>query len=405
MANKPGVMREFEYTAVDAQNNKVSGEISAASINTAKGNLQIQGLSKISIHQKSTGIFSNQHRIKSEEITGFYRQVATMLVAGIPLVQALTIVEEGYPSSGIRKLCHKIRLEIESGKSFSVAIKGNPQYFDNLICSLVEAGELSGTLDVMMGRIASYKEKSDSLKNKIKKAMYYPIAVLGIAFIVTTILLIKVVPTFKDLFSSYGADLPAFTQFVLNISQALEQHGIIIFVGIFLFVLLTNRLYRKNKKFKELMQTISLKLPIFGNIIKKAIVARFARTLATTSAAGVPLIDSLEAVSIAANNIVYYHAIQNIKEGLAAGHQMGPTLKKTRVFPLLVSQMIGIGEESGALEDMLAKVATIYEEEVSNAIDGLTSLLEPLIMLILGVVVGGLVVAMYLPIFKMGSLM
>lgn len=405
MANKQSAMRDFEYTAVDAKNKKVSGEISAISIHTAKGNLQIQGLSKISIHQKSTGLFANQRGIKVEELSGFYRQIATMLVAGIPLVQTLTIVEEGSPAGGLKKLCHKIRLDIESGKSFSVAIKANPQYFDTLICSLVEAGELSGTLDVMMVRIASYKEKSDSLKRKIKKAMYYPMAVLGIACIVTAILLIKVVPTFKDLFSSYGADLPAFTAFVLKISNFLQDHGLVTFVAIAAILFFGNRLYKHNKKFKNLIQKLSLKSPIFGEIIKKAAVARFARTLATTTAAGVPLIESLEAVSIAANNIVYYQAIQTIKEGLASGQQMGLALKKTHVFPLMVAQMISIGEESGALEDMLAKVATIYEEQVDQAIDGLTSLLEPLIMAILGIVVGGLVVAMYLPIFKMGSLM
>jgi type IV pilus assembly protein PilC len=402
---KPSAIKEFSYTALDQRNNKITGDISALSSIAARGALQSQGLKNIKVHQKSNGFFGASSSIKNEQIAAFYRQLAIMLTAGIPIVQALTIIGEGYPSGALKKLCAKVRADVESGKSFSATIKAYPEQFDTLVCSLVEAGELSGTLDVMMGRIALYKEKSDSLKKKIKKAMYYPAAVLSVALIVTGILLIKVVPTFKDLFGSYGAELPGFTQFVLNISETLQAHGLIILIIIIGFGALIAQLYKRHKKTRDAIQTLLIQLPLFGPIIRKAAIARFARTLATTSAAGVPLIESLEAVSIATNNIVYYNAMQTIKSSLEAGQQMGPSMRKTGVFPVMVSQMIAIGEESGALEEMLAKVANIYEEDVDNTIDGLTSLLEPLIMVILGIVVGSLVVAMYLPVFKMGSIM
>ncbi len=402
---KTSSIKEFTYTALDQRNNKITGDISALSSIAARGALQSQGLKGIKVHQKSNGLFGDSSSIKGDQIAAFYRQLAIMLTAGIPIVQALTIIGDGCPNGALKKLCGQVRTDVESGKSFSAAIKAHPEQFDTLVCSLVEAGELSGTLDVMMGRIALYKEKSDALKKKIKKAMYYPAAVLSVALIVTGILLIKVVPTFKELFASYGAELPGFTQFVLNISEALEAHGLLILVILVSFGILINQLYKRHKKTRDAIQRLLVKLPLFGPIIKKAVIARFARTLATTSAAGVPLIESLEAVSIATNNIVYYTAIQNIKSSLEAGQQMGAAMRKTGVFPVMVSQMIAIGEESGALEEMLAKVANIYEEDVDNTIDGLTSLLEPLIMVILGIVVGGLVVAMYLPVFKMGSIM
>jgi type IV pilus assembly protein PilC len=402
---KTSALKEFTYTATDQKNNKITGDISALSSVAARGALQNQGLKQIKVHQKSNGFFGESSSIKDDQISGFYRQLAIMLTAGIPIVQALTIIGDGCPSGALKKLCVKVRADVESGKSFSATIKGYPEQFDSLVCSLVEAGELSGTLDVMMGRIALYKEKSDSLKKKIKKAMYYPAAVLSVALIVTGILLIKVVPTFKDLFGSYGAELPGFTQFVLNISETLQAHGLIILIILVGCGFLISQLYKRHKKTKDFIQTLLIKLPLFGPIIKKAAIARFARTLATTSAAGVPLIESLEAVSISTNNIVYYTAIQTIKDSLEAGQQMGPSMRKTGVFPVMVSQMIAIGEESGALEEMLAKIANIFEEDVDNTIDGLTSLLEPVIMVILGVVVGSLVIAMYLPVFKMGSIM
>ncbi len=396
----------FQYDGVDKKNNRITGEISAPTPSRARTMLQTQGITILSVKKKSTSLFSKSvGTVKREEISMFSRQMATMLTAGIPLVQALTVVAEGSPTGALADLIRRIKVDVESGSALSVALKKNPQYFDQLFCNLIESGEQSGTLDSMLNRIALYQEKTDSLRRKIKKAMYYPIAVVLIASIVTAILLIKVVPTFKEMFKGYGAELPAFTNFVLLISDILQHYGLYVIGGTGLTIFLLVKAYQKNVFFRHLIEKLSLKLPIFGGIIKKTIVARFARTLSTTSAAGVPLTDALESVSRAAGNIVYAKAIAEIKEGLSTGQQMRVVMKKTGVFPNMVVQMIGIGEESGSLEDMLGKIATIYEEEVDTAVDGLTTLLEPLIMMVLGVVVGGLVIAMYLPIFKMGSIL
>ncbi len=411
--DKPGTTQKiraiktqiFVFDALDNKNHKISGEIAAPSLPRARTLLQTQGLNVLKIKKKSTSLFDGEKKVKSTEITLFTRQMATMLNAGIPLVQALGILAEGDPNGALGKLAIKIKLDVEGGSAFSIALRKNPRYFDELYCSLIESGEQSGTLDTMLDRISIYKEKTDSLKRKIKKAMYYPIAIIIVACVVSAILLIKVVPTFKDLFQGYGAELPAFTQFVLNISDALQNYGIYIIIGIILLGYFLKNLYQKNTHFQHAIQRLALKLPIFGAILKQSIMASFARTLSTTSAAGVPLTDALESIAKASNNIVYSTAIMEIKDGLSTGQRMRVAMKKTGIFPNLVVQMIGIGEESGALEDMLGKIATIYEEEVDAAVDGLTSLLEPLIMVILGIIVGGLVIAMYLPIFKMGSIL
>lgn len=396
----------FEYEGIDKKNNRLTGEISANSLPKARALLQSQGITVLKIKRKSLSLFKlGSSKVKSEEITMFTRQMSTMLSAGIPLVQGLGVIAEGAASGALGDLARRIKLDVESGSSFSTSLRKNPQYFDELFSSLVESGEQSGTLDTMLNRIALYKEKTDSLRRKIKKAMYYPIAVVVISFIVTAILLIKVVPTFKDLFKGYGAELPAFTQMVLNLSDLLQHYGLYVGALLIFIIVVLIQFHKKSIAFQHFTQRISLKLPVFGNILKKSTIARFARTLSTTSAAGVPLTDALEAVAKAAGNIVYVQAIEKIRDGLASGQQMRPVMKKTGVFPVMVVQMIGIGEESGALEDMLGKIANIYEEEVDSAVDGLTTLLEPLIMVFLGVVVGGLVVAMYLPIFKMGSIL
>jgi type IV pilus assembly protein PilC len=396
----------FQYEGIDKKNNRLTGEITAVSLPKARAILKDQGITVIKLKKKTLSFFKwGSGKVKAEDITMFTRQMSTMLSAGIPLVQGLGVISEGASSGALGDLTRKIKLDVESGSAFSIALKKNPQYFDELFCSLVESGEQSGTLDTMLNRIAVYKEKTDSLKRKIKKAMYYPAAVVIIASIVTAILLIKVVPTFKDLFKGYGAELPGFTQFVLSISEFLQSYGLYFMGGLIIFLVVLVHLHRSRPEFQHFTQRLSLRLPVFGNIIRKSIIARFARTLSTTSAAGVPLTDALDSVAKASANIVYTDAIKKIREGLATGQQMRPTMKRTGVFPAMVVQMVGIGEESGALEDMLGKVATIYEEEVDTAVDGLTTLLEPLIMVFLGVVVGGLVIAMYLPIFKMGSIL
>jgi len=395
----------FEYTGMDNKNNRISGEISAPTLLRARMLLKEQGINVLKLKKKSGLHFIKlRGKITSEDITTFSRQMATMLGAGIPLVQGLTIVSEGSSSNAMADLVRKIKVDVESGSAFSIALKKHPQYFDGLYCSLVESGEQSGTSDTMLDRIATYKEKSDSLRRKVKKALYYPAAVIIIAMIVTAILLIKVVPTFKEMFKGYGAELPAFTLFVLNISDMVQAYGIYMLIGFIILGFLIVRLYRKRVGFRNFSQRIFLIIPIFGPILRKTIIARFARTLSTTTAAGVPLTDALTSVAKATNNIVYLTAIEKIREGLSIGQQLRASMKRTNVFPPMVVHMIGIGEESGALEDMLGKVAAIYEEEVDTAVDGLTTLLEPLIMVFLGIVVGGLVIAMYLPIFKMGSI-
>jgi len=392
----------YIYTGIDRKNERISGELTAISLAQARGMLITQGISIIRLRKK-TAFFSFARRVKSQEITLFTRQMATMLMAGIPLVQALNIINETTPTSPLGALTRKIRLDIEGGSSFSFALKRNPEYFDHLFCNLVDSGEQSGTLETMLDRIATYKEKTDSLKRKIKKAMYYPIAVVLVAVIVTCILLIKVVPTFQELFASFGAKLPPFTQFILDISIALRTHGLSVSIILIAAIFGIMHWHKKSIAFQHFTQIISLKLPVFGSIIRKTILARFSRTLATTSAAGVPLIDALDAVAKACGNVLYANAIYQIKEGISTGQQMRLSMKKTNMFPVMIVQMIGIGEEAGNLETMLAKVAGIYEEEVDAAVDGLTTLLEPLIMVFLGVIVGGLVIAMYLPIFKLGS--
>lgn len=398
--------QSYEFEGIDKSDHRMSGEILAPTLARARALLQAQGVNVLKLKKKSKPFFGGgPKKVKSEEITLFSRQLATMLNAGIPLVQGLNIISEGESTSALGDLARNIKAEVEGGSSFSQSLRRHPSSFDQLYCNLIESGEQSGTLDAMLDRIALYKEKSDSLKRKVKKALYYPTAIIIIAGVVAAILLIKVVPTFKDMFSGYGAELPAFTQFVLNISDALQNYGIYIIAGLILGGYILANQYRRHVGFQHFVQRLSLKIPIIGAILKKSTIASFARTLSTTSSAGVPLTDALESIAKASKNIVYLNAIMEIKEGLSTGQRMRTVMKKTNVFPNLVVQMVGIGEESGALEDMLGKIATIYEEEVDSAVDGLTTLLEPVIMVILGVVVGGLVIAMYLPIFKMGSIL
>jgi len=328
-----------------------------------------------------------------------------MAKAGVPLVQSFTVVAEATDSEDVSYLMKIIRAEVEGGISFSDALKRHPKTFDELFCNLVAAGEQSGTLDTMLNRVAHFKEKSESLKRKIKKALYYPVAVVLIAAAVSVILLVKVVPTFKSMFAGFGAQLPAFTLFVLSLSDLIRNYWFqclfLTFSSGWFFIYF----YRTNAKFKHAIQRLSLKLPLFGPLFKKVFIARITRTLSTTFAAGVPLPEALLAVAKASGNIIYYDAMMQIRDQVTTGQALNIAMRRSGVFPGLVLQMVAIGEEAGALEEMLGKVASIYEEEVDTAVEGLTTLLEPLIMVILGIVVGGLVVAMYLPIFKMGSLM
>jgi type IV pilus assembly protein PilC len=349
--------------------------------------------------------FFARKKVKARDITIFTRQLATMQTAGIPLVQGLRVIIESSEKPSMSKLINKLKDEVESGGSLSECLRLHPQEFDELYCNLVTAGENSGNLDVMLQRIATYREKTETLKGKLKKAMYYPVAVLAVAFIVTAILLVKVVPTFRTMFEGFGAKLPAFTLFVLNVSDAIRANGVKVVFTICISAWFINRMYRNQPNFRNFIQRLLLKLPIFGSILQKAAVARFARTLSTTFAAGVPLPDALLLVAKSSGNIKYHNAIIKIRDEVSVGKRINVAMQATNVFPHMVVQMVAIGEETGSLDSMLQKVAAIYEEEVDLAVDGLATLLEPIIMVILGVIVGGLVIAMYLPIFKLGSVM
>jgi type IV pilus assembly protein PilC len=404
MATATATATTFVYKGVDKKGAKVEGEISGTSSALVKAQLVKQGINARSVKKKPKPLFgSGKKPIKPIDIAIFTRQMATMMKAGVPLVQSFEIVGEGVESDSLRDLIMAIRDDVASGASFSSALEKHPKYFDDLFCSLVESGEQSGALETMLDRVATYKEKTEQIKAKIKKALTYPIAVIVVAIVVTGILLVKVVPQFAETFSSFGADLPAFTLFVLNISEAVQESWWMILIGIIGSVYAFVEARRRNPSFSHAVDRTMLKLPIIGGIVYNAIVARFARTLATTFAAGVPLIDALESVAGATGNWVYESAVHKVREEVSTGIQLNASLRKTNIFPTMLLQMTAIGEESGALDEMLDKVATYYEEQVDNMVDSLTSLLEPLIMAVLGVLVGGLMIAMYLPIFQLGS--
>lgn len=393
----------FIYEA-NSKNGVTKGEIIAKDISMAKTLLRKQGTVVISIKAKGK-TKSATGKVSPEDVAIFSRQMSTMLSSGISLVEALNVVIDGAEKVSYRQVIKGLREEVESGKSFSTALKKYPLIFDELFSSLVAAGEQSGALETMLSRVATYKEKTEAIKQKIKKALFYPVAILVVAFIVSAILLIKVVPTFKKLFDGFGAKLPDFTLMILALSDFLRTNGIFIAIGIVGLVVFLLRFYYTNATFRHTVQRLLLKLPVMGDIIHKAAIARFARTLATTFAAGVPLNEALVTVANASGNIVYHDAIVVIKDSISTGQKLQVAIQRSGIFPIMVVQMIAIGEESGSLELMLEKVAHIFEEEVNLKVDALTSLLEPLIMLILGVIVGSLVIAMYLPIFKMGSVM
>ena len=394
---------DFKYSGTNRRGQNVKGELTAKSLELARAQLRKQGIIVQDVRQKPTPLFEMKKSIKALDIAIFVRQLATMMKAGVPLTQSFEIVADSLENPSMKELVLKIKADIEAGSNFATALRKHPKYFDDLFCSLVESGEQSGALETMLERVATYKEKSELLKAKIKKAMKYPIAVIIVAIIVTAILLIKVVPVFADLFAGFGAELPTFTQFVVNMSNWMVKYYLLFFIVLAILAVSFTQAKLRSQKFRNFLDKFALKLPIFGDIVYKSIIARFCRTLSTTFAAGVPLIDALDSTAGATNNIVFYEATQRIKEDVATGQQMQFAIRSTNLFPSMVIQMVGIGEEAGSLEEMLDKAATYYENEVDNAVDGLTSLMEPMIMAFLGIVIGGLVIAMYLPIFQMGS--
>lgn len=395
----------FAWEGTDKSGRKSHGEITSKNINVAKAELRKQGINPKKVKKKSVGLsfLTAGKKITPQDISLFTRQLATMMKAGVPLVQSFEIVADGVDNDRMKKLILRIRDDISAGNTFASALTNHPDQFDDLFCNLIDAGEQSGALETMLDRLATYKEKTEALKAKIKSAMNYPIAVLVVAGVVSGILLIKVVPQFEEIFAGFGAELPEFTQFVVGMSEWMQEWWLIIVISIAASIFGYKQAYKKFKTVRDAQDRLQLRLPIIGDILDKSAVARFARTLSTTFAAGVPLVDALESVSGAAGNVVYFDAIQKIKIDVSSGVQLNYSMKQTNVFPNMVIQMVAIGEESGALDSMLDKAATYYEEQVDASVDGLTSLMEPLIMSFLGVVIGGLIIAMYLPIFQMGA--
>lgn len=393
----------FEWEGKDAKGAKQKGIISSPSADLVKAKLRRQGIIPQKVKKKSGAKSAGGKKITPGDIALFARQLTTMMGAGVPMVQSFDIVANGMDNKRMRDMVMGIKAEVESGSNLTTALRKYPDQFDELFCSLTEAGEQSGTLETLLNEIAQYKEKSESLKKKIKKALFYPIAVLVIASIVTAILLMFVVPQFEALFAGMGGNLPAFTQMIVNASEFMQEWWYVAFGGVAGVIWVFVQAKKRSKPFAELLDRVSLKAPVFGDIMVKAATARFARTLATMSSAGVPLVEAMESVAGVAGNSVFEKAIRKMKDEAATGQRLTVSIENSGLFSNMVTQMVAIGEESGSIDDMLAKVADYYEEEVDNAVDAMTSLMEPMIMAFLGVVIGGLVIGMYLPIFKMGD--
>jgi type IV pilus assembly protein PilC len=392
----------FAWEGRDKRGTRVKGKSLAPDEAALRADLRRQGIAPSRIRKQKQS-FSRGGKITAEDIAVFARQLATMLTAGIPMVQSFEIVGTGHEKPAMQKLILDVKADIEGGTSLHESLAKHPLYFDDLFVNLVEAGEQAGALESLLDKVATYKEKTEALKKKVKKALFYPAAVLAVAVVVTIILLIFVIPQFEDLFKGFGADLPAFTQLVIDISKFVQSEGIFLAMvaagaGYAFFYF-----HKRSRKMRQTLDRMMLKFPIIGPILNKSAIARYARTLSTMFAAGVPLVEALESVAGATGNIVYEDAVMKMRDEVSTGQRLQRAMENTGLFPNMVVQMIAVGEESGSLDEMSGKVAGFYEAEVDNAVDAMSSLLEPLIMAILGVLVGGLVVAMYLPIFKLGA--
>ena len=406
MATATATVKTHTYTwkGTDKQGRATSGEVQGSNQTMVKAQLRKQGITAKTVKKKPKPLFSSKKAIKPSDISIFTRQLATMMKAGVPLVQSFDIVAEGLDNPSMRDVVLEIKNDVASGSGFAVSLTKHPKLFDDLYCNLIASGEQSGTLETMLDRVATYKEKTEALKAKIKKAMMYPIAVLVIATVVTTVLLVKVIPSFAESFAGFGADLPAFTLFVVGLSDFMIEWWMIVLGGIIASIFVFKEANNRSEAFALQTDKMMLKLPVIGEIVFNSIIARFARTLSTTFSAGVPLVDALETVAGTAGNRVFSSAILEIKQEVTSGSQLHSSIRNQGIFPNMLLQMVAIGEESGALDEMLEKVAIYYEEAVDNMVDGLSSMIEPIIMAFLGVVIGGLMIAMYLPIFMMGSI-
>ena len=392
----------YVWEGRDKKGNKVKGRSVAQDETALRQDLRRQGIAPSRIRKQATSVRGGG-KVRAEDIAVFARQLATMLAAGIPLVQGLEIVGNGHDKPAVQKLILTIKADIESGSSLHEALRKHPLHFDDLFTNLVEAGEQAGALENLLDKIATYKEKTEAVKKKVKKALFYPAAVLVVAVVVTIILMVFVIPQFESLFKGFGADLPAFTQFVINLSKGLQAHGVryAVVIGAIAWTFIYFK--KRSRALREFLDRAALMVPIIGPILNKAAIARYARTLSTMFAAGVPLVEALESVAGATGNIVYETAVLKMRDEVSTGQRLQRSMENVGLFPNMVVQMIAVGEESGSLDTMSGKVATFYEAEVDNAVDAMSSLLEPLIMAILGVLVGGLVIAMYLPIFNLGK--
>jgi len=403
MAEQALKQNTFIWEGKDSKGQKVKGESSGANVALVKASLRRQGITPNKVRKKSKPLFAAGKSIKAGDVAIFSRQLATMMSSGVPLVQAFDIIGRGHENPRMQSMLISIKNDIEGGSNLSDSLAKHPFQFDDLYCNLVRAGEHAGILDSILDKVATYKEKTEAIKGKIKKALFYPTAVIVVAFIITAILMIFVIPEFEKLFAGFGADLPAVTKFVINLSKIFQEWWWAIFgsIGLVIYGLLQAK--KRSKKFRIFLDRVLLKAPIIGPILNKAAIARYARTLSTMFAAGVPLVEAMESVAGAVGNIVYGEAVLRMRDEVATGTQLNVAMKSSGLFPNMVVQMTAIGEEAGSMDTMLSKVADFYEEEVDNAVDGLSSLLEPLIMAILGVLIGGLVIAMYMPIFQMGK--
>ena len=391
----------YIWEGKDKKGKVIKGEMRAAGDSFVSATLRRQGITVTKVKKQS--VFANKGKVTDKDITLFTRQLATMMKAGVPLLQAFDIVGKGHSNPAVAKLLGDIKADVETGSSLSASFRKYPLYFDNLFCNLVGAGEQAGILDTLLDRLATYKEKIMAIKSKIKSALFYPVSIIVVAFIITAVIMIFVIPAFSELFSSFGAELPAPTLIVMAISKIFVQWWWAIFGGIgfgFWFFFYT---WKRSEKMQSTMDRLLLKMPIFGELIRKATIARFARTLSTMFSAGVPLVEALDSVAGATGNRVYYDATKRIQSEISTGTSLTVAMQNTQVFPNMVLQMTAIGEESGALDSMLSKVADFFEGEVDDAVAAISSLMEPVIMVVLGVLIGGLVIAMYLPIFKMGQ--
>jgi type IV pilus assembly protein PilC len=392
----------FLWEGKDRKGNRIKGRGLAKDEMEMRADLRRQGIAATRV-RKERQLFKSEGKVTAEDIAIFARQLATMLGAGIPMVQAFEIIGVGNDKPAMQKLVLAIKSDIETGNALNQALAKHPLYFDDLFVNLVEAGEHAGALEAVLDKIATYKEKTEALKKKIKKALFYPAAVLAVAVIVTVILLIFVIPQFESLFKGFGADLPTFTRMVIELSRWMQDNGWILLAILIAVGLTFSYFYKRSRPMRQFIDRMSLQIPVLGPILKKAAIARFARTLSTMFASGVPLVEAMKSVAGATGNIVYQDAVMRMRDEISTGMRMQRAMENTALFPNMVVQMIAVGEESGSLDEMAGKVADFYEADVDAAVDALSSLLEPLIMVILGVLVGGLVIAMYLPIFKLGA--